>query len=74
MLDKIHNRTYNYGWRFRSATSWWHTGSLTGFNNYLLYDRGNNIRIILLGNSGTTGVRDVLINSLYSALIHSMFN
>jgi len=53
MLEQVFVGNYNCGWMFINESIWWHGGSRAGFlHNMLVYDRDNDIRMIILSNQG----------------------
>lgn len=52
MLEQVFTVSggYNCGWQFATDSVWWHSGGASGFSNMLIYDRHNDIRMIVLSN------------------------
>ena len=49
MLEKINGR-YNYGWEVTNDARLYHHGDMTGVRTFIMYDKSNNTKIIILSN------------------------
>lgn len=61
MLEQIFTGSgnYNYGWFFRNESVWQHPGASPDSRSIIIYDRDNEIRMILLSNRDHHQVRRI---------------
>ena len=52
MLNQIRRGRYNYGWRFRDNSIWWHYGEMHSFSSIVMCDSKSETKIIILANDG----------------------